>query len=215
MSITRSGCPSSPGSRAGTAVACATPSASTRRPSASLLLISHVSPERHVMMSSLRSALGPMAFSAIHSTRWSAMPSGSPISTAASKAASVAAPPPQSDFMPGMPSLVLSERPPVSYTILLPTRQTVSLASGGAWESTTRAGGSSAPFPTPQRPPYPPSRRASPLITSHSTLRPCEVKRSMAALASPTNAVVVSLSGGRSTSLAARRTPAAAAAYGT
>ena len=44
MSMTRSGWPSagSPGKRGGIAVACATPSERTRRPSASVLLISHV-----------------------------------------------------------------------------------------------------------------------------------------------------------------------------
>ena len=49
--------------------AYATPSASTKRPSASVLLISTVRPERGVTTSSGRNAPGPTAFSAMHSTR--------------------------------------------------------------------------------------------------------------------------------------------------
>ena len=97
----------------GTAEAWATPSARTRRPSASVLLISHVRPERHLMMSSLRSAFGPIAFSARQSSRCTDV-SPVPIEHAASKAPSSAAAPPQSAFIPGIPSLVFSERPPVS-----------------------------------------------------------------------------------------------------
>ena len=42
---------------------------------------------------------------------------------------------------------------PVSYTMPLPTRQTVSVGDSGSQESTASAGGFSAAFPTPQIPP--------------------------------------------------------------
>ena len=64
------------------------------------------------MMSSLRSAFGPIAFSARQSSRCTDV-SPVPIEHAASNAPSSAAAP-QSAFIPGIPSLVFSERPPVS-----------------------------------------------------------------------------------------------------
>mmetsp|Transcript_39035 Transcript_39035/g.83204 ORF Transcript_39035/g.83204 Transcript_39035/m.83204 type:complete len:318 (+) Transcript_39035:416-1369(+) len=209
MSMTRSGGAPVPGSSDGTAVQWATPSASTRRPSASVLLISHVLPERKRRMSSLRNAAEPMAFSARQRTTCTVfLPT--PMETAASKALSSAAAPPMSAFMPGIPSLLLSARPPVSYTIPLPTRHTVCSASSCTYESTASAGGSCAHLPTLYRPPYPLALSSSPRIISTCTHRPSASNLPAAALASSTKAVVVRISGGMSTSRAARRVPPAA-----
>ena len=104
------------------------------------------------MMSSLRSAFGPIAFSARQSSRCTDV-SPVPIEHAASKAPSSAAAPPQSAFIPGIPSLGFSERPPVSYTMPLPTRQTDFLEPSGACERITSAGRSVAALPTPHSPP--------------------------------------------------------------
>mmetsp|Transcript_69853 Transcript_69853/g.116014 ORF Transcript_69853/g.116014 Transcript_69853/m.116014 type:complete len:205 (-) Transcript_69853:643-1257(-) len=198
-----------PGSLGGCAEAWATPSAKTRRPSASVLLISQVFPERKHRMSSCRKAPGPMAFSARQRHRCSAV-CCIPLKTAASNAASIAAAPPMSAFMPHMPSLGFSPSPPVSYTMPLPTRQTVFAALAGRYESTTSAGGSCAAFPTPHSPPYPPSRSASPDMTLEMTLWPFALSAAAMLRASAVNAVLVSCSGGVSTRRAARRTLSAA-----
>ena len=67
----------------------------------------------HRTTSSLRSAAGPIAFSARHSSKCSAVPPV-PMATAAWKAPSSPAAPPQSAFIPPMPSFGLSASPPVS-----------------------------------------------------------------------------------------------------
>jgi len=91
-----------------------------------------------------------------------------------------------------------------------PTRHTVLAGFSGTYDRTTSAGGSSAALPTFHSPPYPPSRSASPEITSEMILWPASCSRFVTAAASATNAVVVSSSAGMSTSRAARRTPSAA-----
>mmetsp|Transcript_34869 Transcript_34869/g.107932 ORF Transcript_34869/g.107932 Transcript_34869/m.107932 type:complete len:231 (-) Transcript_34869:800-1492(-) len=134
-------------------VACETPSASTRRPSASVLLISQVKPLKKRMMSSQRSASLPMAFSATHRTQWSSDRSPPPSAQAASNAPRHAAAPPRSDFMPTIPPPTLSDNPPVSKHMPLPTSAADRPSRSNVAVSTTSAGGDSAHLPTPQSPP--------------------------------------------------------------
>ena len=89
-----------------------------------------------------------MAFSAMHITRCSGW--FTPASTAAWNAASIAALPPMSLFMPTMPPPTLSDSPPVSYTMPLPTHATVwapAVGAAGVWLSSTSAGSHSAHLP--------------------------------------------------------------------
>mmetsp|Transcript_19782 Transcript_19782/g.46814 ORF Transcript_19782/g.46814 Transcript_19782/m.46814 type:complete len:205 (+) Transcript_19782:254-868(+) len=130
-------------------VAWFTPSASTRRPSASQLFTSTVFPESIVKMSSLRNADGPMAFSQRQSNNVSLW--GTLRLTAAEKAPSRPAAPPISPFIPHMPVLDLRLRPPVSYIIPFPTSAIVCVSSVcvlGSYLSITRRGGSTAQRPT-------------------------------------------------------------------
>ena len=88
----------------------------------------------------------------------------------------------------------------------LPTNATVCATfPDGTYERMQRAGGSVAALPTAHRKPYPASRRSVPDITDMDTSRLLAARRSTVARASATKAVVVSVSGGRSTSRAARR----------
>ena len=63
------------------------------------------------VLSLSRALTGPIAFSARHKIKCKAFSSPTPISRAASKAPKVAAAPPQSAFIPGIPSFVFRERP--------------------------------------------------------------------------------------------------------
>ena len=163
-------------------------------------------------MSSLRTALGPMAFSARQSRQWSGR--GTPHITPAWNAASMPAAPAMSHFMPTMEPPTLSDRPPVSNMIPFPTSAmpgNVASATpgGGVYDSTTSAGASTAALPTPQMPPKPPSRNCMPTISVNVT--PFDASASATARASRRMCVVVISSGGVSTRREAKRTPSAAA----
>ncbi len=79
-------------------------------------------------------------------------------SAAATVAASTAAAPLMSHFIVSMDFGGLSERPPESNVIPLPTSATVLVASGCVYASRTSRGGRVEPMPTPIRPPYPAGR---------------------------------------------------------
>ena len=204
--------------------AYATPSASTRRPSASVLLISLVRPLRCVTTSSGRNAPDPIAFSATQRRRWTSetvepdqADSGS--AHRAPNAASAAAAPPRSDFIPGMPVRGLICKPPVSNVMPLPTTATFFFirfssppaAAGTASLRCTSAGSRpsrAAHRPTAHIPPNPSASSAANRFTSATTSAPF-LSRADAATrnASATNASGSISAGGASTMRAARRTP--------
>src|SRR3984957_1118969 len=97
------------------------------------------------------------------------MLTGSESSAAATVAASTAAAPLMSHFIVSMDFGGLSERPPESKVIPLPTNATVLVASGCVYESRTSRGGRVDPMPTPIRPPYPPAASAPSSSTSKVT----------------------------------------------
>ena len=133
----------------------ATPSDSTSRPSASVLLTSTERPEYMLRMSSGRRECGPTALSAMHRT--AVRRRGNPSRTHASNAASTAAAPAMSLFIPGIPVFDLIDKPPVSYTMPLPTQahgpDAAASASmwSGWWSRTTSAGSSRGRFPDPDQ----------------------------------------------------------------
>ena len=67
--------------------------------------------------------------------------------------------------MPHMPVLDLMHKPPVSYTIPLPTQAIVRLASGFKLDKTTSFGECFAALPTLYIPPNPWAFKSSPSIT--------------------------------------------------
>ena len=68
-------------------------------------------------------------------------------------AASTAAAPLMSHFIVSMDFGGLSERPPESNVMPLPTNATVRVASGCVYDSRTSRGGRVDPWPTPMSPP--------------------------------------------------------------
>src|SRR6266545_1169638 len=88
---------------------------------------------------------------------------GRPSSAMAPTAARTAAPPPMSDFISSMRSAGLSERPPASKVIALPTspRTRSPLASDGSYESLIRRGGLWLPWLTAASAPMPAERISS------------------------------------------------------
>ncbi len=97
----------------------AMPSPRTRRPSASVLSTSTVSPPRWVMTSPGRVAVPLGMFSARH--RYPVTATGRPSSATARTAAATAAAPPMSDFIVIIDAGGLSDRPPESNVMPLPT----------------------------------------------------------------------------------------------
>ena len=87
-----------------------------------------------------------------------------------------------SHFIVSMDFGGLSERPPESKVIPLPTNATVLVASGCVYESRTSRGGRVEPMPTPMRPPYPAA--ASAASSSTSTVMPTAPAACTAASAS-------------------------------
>src|ERR1700677_5040165 len=87
----------------------------------------------------------------------------------ATVAASTAAAPLMSHFIVSIDFGGLSDRPPESKVIPLPTNATVLVASGCVYESRTSRGGREEPMPTPIRPPYPASASAASSSTSKVT----------------------------------------------
>ena len=141
-------------------------SARTRRPSASVFVISTAVPSYMVMMSPGRWAPPPGMFSASASqasTRtasfWRAAARTTPRTVAA---------PAMSDFISGMEAGCLRDRPPESKVMPLPTRATRERARRGAQVTRTRRGGWAEPRPTPTMPPKPPFSSASSSRTSTS-----------------------------------------------
>ena len=65
----------------------------------------------------------------------------------------MAAAPPMSDFIVSIDFGGLSDRPPESKVMPLPTNTTVLVACGGAYSSRTSRGGFTEPWPTPRMPP--------------------------------------------------------------
>ena len=81
---------------------------------------------------------------------------GAPMVATARRTARAVAAPHMSYFMPTIEAAGLSERPPVSKVMPLPTSATWRVASAGEYSRRTRRGGRSEPCPTPRMPPYPP-----------------------------------------------------------
>ena len=100
-------------------------SASTRRPSASVLLTSEVRPPKWVMTSPGRIAEPLTAFSAAGTSPTTR--TGQATSRSAAMVAMTAPPPLMSRFIVSMPSLGLMSRPPVSKVMPLPTMTTVGM----------------------------------------------------------------------------------------
>src|ERR1700722_11312916 len=88
-----------------------------------------------------------------------------------------------SHFIVSMDFGGLSGSPPESNVMPLPTNATVRVASGCMYDSRTSRGGLTDPWPTPMRPPYPPS--ASAVSSSTSTATPASVATRSASAAGP------------------------------
>ena len=130
----------------------------------------------------------------------------SPSAATACTAPTTAAAPPMSDFIHSMDFGGLSERPPESKVMPLPTRWTVVFALRVVCSRRTSRGGRDEPSPTPRMPPYPPASSAA--SSSTSTFTPCG---STAARAASASAAGGRWPGGRFTRSRAVRTPAARA----
>src|SRR6202012_3747907 len=99
------------------------------------------------MTSDGRCAAPPGMFSAAH--RYPTTLTGSARSATAVTAASTAAPPLMSHFIVSMDFGGLSDRPPESNVMPLPTNATVRVACGCVYDSLTSRGGRDEPMPTP------------------------------------------------------------------
>eukprot|EP00982_Pelagococcus_subviridis_P007397 30604-Pelagococcus_subviridis.AAC.4 len=179
--------------------------------------------------SSGRNAAGPTAFSATQRTKCSSRRCAGRRTHTASNAASIAAAPPMSDFIPGIPLFPLICNPPVSNVMPFPTSATTRRASlspplggGGVYLTCTSAGSRpslAAASPTATSPPNPPRFNASYRRTSDEIVAPvppslASVARSLATTASASRTIASGsiAAGGASTSRPANRTPRAAAA---
>src|SRR5437763_278010 len=113
-------------------------SARTRRPSASVLMISIVLPFAARTMSPGRKASPPGMFSAAASTATAR--TGRPRAAIAPMPCSVPAPPAMSPFIASMPLAGLMEMPPVSKVIDLPTSPSTrpALVGCGGWQAVVR-----------------------------------------------------------------------------
>ena len=138
----------------------------TRRPSASVLVTSTVVPSYMVRMSLGLWAPPPVRFSARASQ--AVTRTGRPRRAAAVTAARTVAAPAMSDFISGMEAAGFRLRPPESKVMPLPTSATWAAAWSGAHSRRTRRGGFTEPWPTPSRPPNPPSSSAASSRTSTS-----------------------------------------------
>jgi hypothetical protein len=143
-------------------------SASTRRPSASVLLISIVVPSEAVTMSPGRMAWPEGMFSVAPTTP---MTRTGRLSRAIAPTASMtAAPPDMSNFISAILAAGLIEMPPVSNVTALPIRpSTDPLASAPSYRRTMSAGSLWAPWATAPNAPIPCSARKSRPKTSTST----------------------------------------------
>ena len=128
-------------------------------------------------------------------------------------AASVAAAPPRSVFIPGMPPFPLICNPPVSNVTPLPTSATFRTLPGaapvGRYLTCTSAGSRpsrAAASPTATNPPNPFATNLSYRSASKATSAPERISSIATSAASPTKASGSMTAGGVSTTLAASRT---------
>ena len=137
---------------------------STRRPSASVLSTSIVTPLRARNTSPGLIALGPGMFSVQTASATTRV--FTPSAAQAAVALSTAAAPPMSVFIVSMPCAVLSDRPPESNVMPLPTKNSVFFAPGGLYSRRIRRGGWSEPSDTPRNAP----RRSFSIFFSSQTV---------------------------------------------